>query len=126
MRASTSDAAMSEPWPPAFIRTAPPIEPGTPTAHSKPVSPARTVRRATTGSAAAPPARTTVPATSIRAKASPSTRATPGNPASATSRFEPLPTTRVGTPVAATAAATAVRSSIDRASTNRAAAPPTR
>ena len=29
---------MSEPWPPAFIRTAPPTEPGTPTAHSNPVS----------------------------------------------------------------------------------------
>ena len=49
---------MSAPWPPAFMRTAPPIEPGTPTAHSKPVSPAATVRRATTGSALAPPART--------------------------------------------------------------------
>ena len=31
---------MSAPCPPAFMRTAPPIEPGTPTAHSKPVSPA--------------------------------------------------------------------------------------
>ena len=30
---------MSEPCPPAFIRTAPPIEPGTPTAHSKPRQP---------------------------------------------------------------------------------------
>ena len=38
---------MSEPCPPAFMRTAPPIEPGTPTAHSKPVSPAAAVRRAT-------------------------------------------------------------------------------
>ena len=47
---------MSEPWPPAFMRTAPPTEPGTPTAHSKPVRPAAAVRRATTGSAAAPPA----------------------------------------------------------------------
>ena len=37
---SSSVAAMSEPWPPAFMRTAPPTEPGTPTAHSKPVSPA--------------------------------------------------------------------------------------
>ena len=38
---STRQAAMSEPWPPAFIRTAPPIDPGTPTAHSKPVSAGR-------------------------------------------------------------------------------------
>ena len=50
---------MSEPWPPAFIRTAPPIEPGTPTAHSKPVSPAAAVRRASTGRATPPPAVTT-------------------------------------------------------------------
>ena len=35
-------AARSAPWPPAFMRTAPPIEPGTPTAHSKPVRPAAT------------------------------------------------------------------------------------
>ena len=47
---------MSEPWPPAFIRTAPPTEPGTPTAHSNPVSPAAAVRRASTGSATPPPA----------------------------------------------------------------------
>ena len=53
---STRQAAMSEPWPPAFIRTAPPIEPGTPTAHSNPVSPAAAVRRASTGSATPPPA----------------------------------------------------------------------
>ena len=48
-------AAMSEPCPPAFMRTAPPIEPGTPTAHSNPVSPAAAVRRATTGRLAPPP-----------------------------------------------------------------------
>ena len=48
---STRHAAMSEPCPPAFIRTAPPTEPGTPTAHSNPVSPAAAVRRASTGSA---------------------------------------------------------------------------
>ena len=52
-------AAMSEPWPPAFIRTAPPIEPGTPTAHSKPVRPARRRRRASTGSGDADRRRTT-------------------------------------------------------------------
>ena len=51
---------MSEPCPPAFMRTAPPTEPGTPTAHSNPVRPSRAVRRATTGSDAAPPARTRV------------------------------------------------------------------
>ena len=48
---STNDAAMSEPWPPAFMRTAPPIEPGTPTAHSNPLRPAAAVLRASTGSA---------------------------------------------------------------------------
>ena len=117
---------MSEPWPPAFIRTAPPIDPGTPTAHSNPVSPAPTVRRATTGRAAAPPACVAVPSMRIEANGSPSTTAMPGNPASATSRFEPLPTTSVGSPVAATAAATARRSAGSAASTNSAAGPPTR
>ena len=48
-RTLTRDAAMSDPWPPAFMRTAPPIDPGTPTAHSKPVRPAATDWRATTG-----------------------------------------------------------------------------
>ena len=92
-RTLTSVAAMSEPCPPAFIRTAPPTDPGTPTAHSKPVRPAAAVRRATTGRLAAPPARTVVPSMSMLAKCSPSTTARPSNPASATSRFEPRPTT---------------------------------
>ena len=52
---------MSEPCPPAFMRTAPPIEPGTPTAHSKPVSPAAAVRRASTGRATAEPATHSAP-----------------------------------------------------------------
>ena len=56
--ACTRHAAMSEPCPPAFIRTAPPIDPGTPTAHSKPVNPAAAVRRASTGNATAEPANT--------------------------------------------------------------------
>ena len=34
-----SDEAVSSPWPPAFMRTAPPTEPGTPTAHSSPREP---------------------------------------------------------------------------------------
>ena len=50
-------AAMSEPWPPAFMRTAPPIEPGTPTAHSNPVKAAAAVRRATTGKRGRSPGR---------------------------------------------------------------------
>lgn len=45
---------MSDPWPPTFMRTAPPMLPGTPTAHSNPVRPTATVRRATTGRLAAP------------------------------------------------------------------------
>ena len=48
-------AFISEPWPPAFILTAPPIVPGTPTAHSNPESPFEEVDLATTGSFAAPP-----------------------------------------------------------------------
>ena len=48
-------AFISEPWPPAFILTAPPTVPGTPTAHSNPVRPFEEVDLATTGSFAAPP-----------------------------------------------------------------------
>jgi hypothetical protein len=60
-----STASMSEPWPPAFIRTAPPTEPGMPTIHSRPVSPRAAVRRPSTGSSTAPPAVTDVASTSI-------------------------------------------------------------
>ena len=42
-------ATVSDPWPPAFMRTAPPTVPGTPTAHSRPVRPADAVRRASVG-----------------------------------------------------------------------------
>ena len=39
---STSVPATSAPWPPAFILTAPPTDPGTPTAHSRPERPSCT------------------------------------------------------------------------------------
>ena len=123
---------MSDPWPPAFMRTAPPTEPGTPTAHSNPVSPASTVRRATTGSAAAPPARTrTRPSgpgasTVTVVKPSPSCRTSPSNPASATSRLDPRPTTSTCGSLPASAAATAASSSPSATSRNQRAAPPTR
>jgi hypothetical protein len=96
------DAAMSDPCPPAFMRTAPPIEPGTPTAHSNPVTPAAAVRRASTGSGTPPPA-----TTSRAIGCVPCSRSTivdvvrelgdrdgeAANPASATSMFEPRPIT---------------------------------
>ncbi len=47
---------MSDPWPPAFMRTAPPTDPGTPTAHDNPDHPASATRRARTGNASAAPA----------------------------------------------------------------------
>ena len=50
---------MSEPCPPAFMRTAPPIDPGTPTAHSKPVSPAAQFGGRAPAATPAPPAVTT-------------------------------------------------------------------
>ena len=49
---------MSEPCPPAFMRTAPPTDPGTPTAHESPDHPASATRRASTGRDNAAPART--------------------------------------------------------------------
>ena len=130
MRTCRSDAAMSEPWPPAFIRTAPPTEPGTPTAHSKPVSPAATLWRATTGSEACPPATTTGGApcsgTARRSANGPSATASPRNPSSATSVLLPRPSTSTGTATRASARATAWRSSTPVARTNTAAGPPTR
>ena len=120
-----SDVAMSEPCPPAFIRTAPPIDPGTPTAHSNPVSPTAAVRRATTGSAAPPPAVTIEPSMSMSEANSVMLTAIPAKPSSATSRLDPRPTTSTGRPEARRAAATARRSSTVRARTNRAAGPPT-
>ena len=116
---------MSDPCPPAFIRTAPPTEPGTPTAHSNPVTDAAAVRRASTGRATPPPAVTTTrPSESAGPTAMPfansaSDTAIPGNPESATSRFEPRPIASTCRPVAAFAAATRRRSSIDATSTNK-------
>lgn len=117
---------MSEPCPPAFIRTAPPIVPGTPTAHSKPVRPAAAVRRATTGSGAAPPARTRVPAISTSRYRPARVMASPSKPSSATSRFDPLPITSTSMPVSRTAAVTAAMSPSSSTVTKRAAGPPTR
>ena len=125
---------MSAPWPPAFMRTAPPTDPGTPTAHSSPLSPASTVRRASTGSPAPPPADTSTgspagpSAAPISIPLSPGPRwtARPKKPASATKRLDPLPTTSTGTAVPARARRTASRSSTEPASNHRAAGPPTR
>ncbi len=88
---------MFEPWPPAFIRIAPPTEPGTPTAHSRPCRPAAAVRRASTGRLSAAPARTWLPSRCRASKPEPSEMARPGKPASATSRFDPRPSTSTGT-----------------------------
>ena len=121
---------MSDPCPPAFIRTAPPSEPGTPTAHSKPRHPAAARRRATTGRANPDPPRAHGASDSSGITSSPprpvTTTAIPGNPSSATSRFDPRPTTSTGNSDAARAAATASRSSRLRARTSKAAAPPSR
>jgi hypothetical protein len=109
---------MSDPWPPAFMATAPPTEPGTPTAHSNPVSPASTLRRATTGRPAAAPARRRPSgAMSIPASPGPRWTATPGNPASATRRLDPLPTTSSGTGRPPMAPRRATRSASSSAST---------
>ncbi len=110
MSASTRQAAMSEPWPPAFIRTAPPIEPGTPTAHSKPREPARGDARASDGSAIAAAGahhpshgvRRRRSAISIADQVDRRRRRCPGSPSSATSMFEPRPTTSTGRPDACT------------------------
>ena len=121
--------ATSLPWPPAFMRTAPPTEPGTPTPHSKPVSPRAALWRASTGSATAPPATTRGTAgfsgQVIFSANSPSTIASPANPSSATSRLLPRPITSTGTRCSRSALLTACKSSIEVASRKRLAGPPT-
>ena len=116
---------------------APPTEPGTPTAHSRP---GRRPRRPV-GPAPAGPTRGAGPHHSrsrrhprsaskpmkSEGSAGASRTASPAKPASATSRFEPFPTTSTGTgcrPPARPAPAT--RSASSRASTKSAAGPPTR
>ena len=79
--------------PPPPAPPAPPIEPGTPTAHSKPVSPIATLRRATTGSRAAPPTRSPALVRSIVAQCSPIRITKASTPRSATNRLDPRPRT---------------------------------
>ncbi len=97
-RTSTRVAAMSEPWPPAFMRTAAadraghahgPLEAGQ-------AGGGRLAGQHRQGGGAAG---ATVGAVDRRRRRTspPSRRASPGKPASATSRLEPLPTTRTGT-----------------------------
>ena len=100
---------MSEPWPPAFIRTAPPTEPGTPTAHSSPWRPAAAVRRASTGRLTDAPAVTVVPSTTSSSKPPSGATTRPSKPPSATSRLEPRPSTTTGTGRPSRARATATR-----------------
>ena len=87
---------MSEPCPPAFIRTAPPTDPGTPTAHSNPLIPAAAVRRASTGRATPPPAVTTPVVSTVAhvdrgGELGDAHRDARRNRQSATRRFEPRP-----------------------------------
>ena len=94
-RRCTRHAAMSEPCPPAFMRTAPPIEPG---------HPDRPFEAGQPGCGSAPrqhrqgDGRTgdahRVPVISMPSAHSARLSATPANPASATNRFDPRPTTK--------------------------------
>ena len=117
---------MSLPWPPAFMRTAPPIEPGTPTAHSKPTRPAADACAAR--APAAPPLR-------LRRTTVPSTRDPLGHrgqrhgDAGEARRRRPAgsshgPTTSTGSPVSRTTSATSSSSSSVRGEANTAAGPP--
>ena len=123
-RYRTRHEAMSDPCPPAFMRTAPPTDPGTPTAHDSPDQPASATRRARTGSARAAPARTTgaAPAgsgSSSPAKPLPRCRTIPSKPSSDTSRLEPRPMTKIG------AHSPAARSRRAARTTSRSAGPST-
>ena len=103
-RASRSTSAVCAPWPPAFMRTAPPTDAGDARRRTRARRrrPPRCGGRAP-GSGTAPPGAGTTPrcragSTSSCSNSPASTSATPANPSSATSRFEPRPTTSSGTP----------------------------
>ena len=75
------------------MRTAPPTVPGMLTPNSIPVSPACAARAETAGRRAPPPQRICVPSSSIVLSSLSSFRTSPRTPPSATSRFDPDPTT---------------------------------
>ena len=124
--AQSRRSASSLPWAPAFIRTPPPTVPGMATANAIPPSDALAERAARLGRGVAAPASSSVPSTSTRRKRWPRWRTIPGQPPSATSMFDPRPTTSSGTPVVPSTSASAARSSSSSARRNTAAGPPSR
>ena len=130
MRTLNNDAIMSEPCPPAFIRTAPPIEPGTPTAHSKPRRPAATLCLAITGNDDIAPT-TTIGSWSelgrlICSANGPKAIAKPRKPLLLISMLLPRPSINTGIFTFASAREAACRSSTLIARINNDADPPTR
>ena len=127
-----STSAVSRPWPPAFMRTAPPTDPGDADEELEAGRARRPpARRASTGqrdrAAGAHGADSADRDRAARTRPRAATRR-PANPASATSRFEPGPTTSTGGRCAARRpSATAARSAVAprRAPAPR-AGPPTR
>jgi hypothetical protein len=122
--ARRSTAATSPPWAPAFIRTAPPTVPGIAHANSNPPRPAARARWRQTARAAPPPPRRTPSPVSARARSPRSRTTRPSKPWSATSRFEPRPTTPIASPVPAARARTSTSSSTVSGSANQRAGPP--
>ena len=123
--ASNSTSTVSRPWHPAFIRTAPPTDPGTPTKNSSPPRPQRAAWRATTGSDAPAAALTSPEGSSSTVVRSPTSRSTkPLKPESAITRLDPLPRTSSSTPAAVAAFAAVTTSSSEAASTSQRAGPP--
>ena len=119
---------MSEPWPPAFMRTAPPIEPGTP---DRPLEAGEPGGRGPAGDdgqrgrAAGRARRCRRPRPSANAVAE-HARPAPGKPASATSRFEPLPDDQHGHRVRAATTAATTRAGRSSSSTRDEAPRPAR
>jgi hypothetical protein len=77
----------------AFIRTAPPTVPGMLIPNSRPPSPQPAAFAAADGRRTPPPASRLVPSRSSAVSSPASFNTRPGTPASATSRFDPEPTT---------------------------------
>ena len=121
--------ATSAPYAPTFWIGVAPAEPGIPDSASTPDQPDSTAvaTNASHGSPAQTRTRTRPePSGSAWTPRVPIRTTVPGNPASATSRFEPPPTSSRGSPVASAAVTASIRSPSEVASMTRRAGPPTR
>src|SRR5262245_53553986 len=105
---------------------APPAVPGMLAPNSSPSSPAAAARWTARGRLAPPPDQPSAPRTRMACSRPTRRRTSPRKPASATSRFEPLPTTATRAPASRAQASTATADRNEPTAAVQSAGPPTR